>query len=106
MKRLFSFLVVVFTLLFFTSYTNPQTYIVLSWNDLGMHCANKDFSKIAVLPPYNNVMAQIIKKQSGQLPQIVNIGYRIDYNIPGNTYSVGKTNFWTYAQELFGLPNP
>ena len=45
---------------------NSQQYIVLGWNDLGMHCANKDFSKIAVLPPYNNLQAQIIKKQSGQ----------------------------------------
>ncbi len=85
---------------------NSQQYIVLGWNDLGMHCANQDFSKIAVLPPYNNVLAQIIKKQSGQLPQIVNVGYTVEYNIPGNSYSVGKTNFWTYAQQLFGLPQP
>ena len=33
-------------------------------------------------------------------------GVIVEYNIPGNTYSVGKTNFWTYAQQLFGLPQP
>lgn len=93
-------------LLFTVSFSNSQTYILIGWNDLGMHCANKDFSKMAVLPPYNNVYAQLILKQTGQLPQIINVGYKIEYNIPGNTYSVGKTNFWTYAQVLFGLPSP
>lgn len=88
-----------------TAYSQ-QTYILLGWNDLGMHCANQDFSKVAVLPPYNNVHAQLILKQPGQLPQIVNVGFRLEYSIPGNTYSVGKTNFWTYAQALFGLPSP
>ena len=39
-------------------------YIIIGWNDLGMHCANKDFSKMAVLPPYNNLKAHIIKKGS------------------------------------------
>jgi hypothetical protein len=83
-----------------------QQYILLGWNDLGMHCSNKDFSKIGVLPPYNNVHAQIIKKIPGQLPQIVTAGFTIEYSIPNNTYSAGKTNFWTYAQQLFNLPQP
>ncbi len=83
-----------------------QQYVLLGWNDLGMHCSNKDFSKMGILPPYNNVYAQLIKKQTGQSPQIVTAGFVIEYSIPGNTYSVGKTNFWTYAQALFGLPDP
>ena len=83
-----------------------QEYILLGWNDLGMHCANKDFSKIAVLPPYNNINAQLIRKVPNQLPQLVTAGYTVEYSIPYNTYSVGKTNFWTYAQQLFGLSQP
>jgi hypothetical protein len=106
MKRILIFIVIIFFSAFFCTSSRSQQYIILGWNDLGMHCANKDFSKIAVLPPYNNVESQIIKKQTGQLPQIVVGGYKIQYNIPGNTYSVEKTNFWTYAQELFGLPQP
>jgi hypothetical protein len=110
MKTLFSFFSVVIFLLSAVISPNisfsQQTYILLGWNDLGMHCANQDFSKVAVLPPYNNVQAQLILKQPGQNPQIVNAGYKIEYYIPGNTYSVGKTNFWTYAQQLFGLPQP
>jgi len=83
-----------------------QTYVLLAWNDLGMHCANKDFSTIAVLPPFNNIYAQLIKKTPGQIPEIITSGVIVEYNIPGNTYSVGKTNFWTYAQQLFNLPQP
>ncbi|HRA66468.1 MAG TPA: hypothetical protein PL187_10635, partial [Caldilinea sp.] len=36
-------------------------YVVLGWNDLGMHCYNRDFQNLAVLPPYNNLWAQVIK---------------------------------------------
>jgi hypothetical protein len=61
---------------------------------------------MAVLPPYNTVTAQLIKKIPGGLPQLVTVGYTVSYSIPGNTYSVGKTNFWTYAQQLFGLSQP
>jgi hypothetical protein len=89
-------------------YSKPTTasgeYIVIAWNDLGMHCSNKDFSTMAVLPPYNNLKAQVIKRGSGgTLPQIITTGVRVTYEIPGNTYSVGKTNFWDYAQKLFGV---
>lgn len=84
---------------------SAQSYVLLGWNDLGMHCSNKDFSKIAVLPPYNNIRAQLVmKSQDGA--DLVTTGYTVSYSIPGNTYSVGKTNFWTYAQQLFALPAP
>jgi hypothetical protein len=83
-----------------------QEYVLVAWNDLGMHCANQDFSKIAVLPPFNNVNAQLILRQSDQPPLVVTSGYTLEYSIPNNTYSVGKTNFWTYAQQIFGLPAP
>jgi hypothetical protein len=86
--------------------TFAQNYVLIGWNDLGMHCSNKYFSKIAVLPPYNNITAQLLLIQPDQMPQIVTSGYTIEYSIPNNTYSVGKTDFWTYAQQLFNLPNP
>lgn len=103
-----SFLTVILliTFLFSSQSSISQQYILIAWNDLGMHCSNKDFSKIAVLPPYNNIYAQLILKMPNQLPQILKAGYKIEYSIPFNTYSVGKTNFWTYAQELFNLPQP
>lgn len=103
MKLLFFFMLLP---LFNFHSTLSQQYVLLGWNDLGMHCSNKDFSKIGILPPYNNVFAQLIKKQPGQLPLVVNTGFTVEYSIPGNTYSVGKTNFWQYAQALFNLPSP
>lgn len=104
MRKLITCFVIVFIFSFINS--NAQQYILLGWNDLGMHCANQNFSKMAVLPPYNNVYAQLILKMPNQNPQIVRNGFSIEYSIPGNSYSVGKTNFWTYAQQLFGLPQP
>lgn len=101
------FLLALLILLAVTVSLNSQDhYILLGWNDLGMHCANRYFSKVVVLPPYNNLYAQLIKKSPGMLPQVISAGYKIEYSIPGNTYSVGKTDFWTYAQQIFGLPNP
>ncbi len=84
--------------------STSDKYIVLAWNDLGMHCYNRDFSDLAVLPPYNTLWAQVIKV--GDPPQIVTSGISVTYSFPDNTYSVGKSNFWTYAQQLFGLPAP
>ncbi|MCF8368497.1 MAG: hypothetical protein K9G76_05595 [Bacteroidales bacterium] len=82
-------------------------YIIIGWNDLGMHCANQDFSKVVVLPPYNTLYAQVIKRGSASnLPEIVTSGVSVAYNIPGNTYSVGKTNFWDYEDQLFGVNLP
>lgn len=83
-------------------------YILLGWNDLGMHCANKNFADLCVLPPFNNVWGTLIQRgDPSHLPQIVgSTGYRVSYAIEGNTYSVGKTDFWTYAYQLFGVHLP
>jgi hypothetical protein len=90
-----------------TNLTAKSTYIIIAWNDLGMHCANKYFENLCILPPYNVQHAQVIKVGSaGILPQISTFGLKTTYEIPGNTYSVGKTNFWTYAYQLFGVALP
>jgi hypothetical protein len=66
-----------------------------------MHCYDRDYTDMMVLPPYNNLWAQVIKR--GDPPEIVTTGVTVNYSYPTNTYSVGKTNFWTYAQKLFGV---
>lgn len=79
-------------------------YVVLSWNDLGMHCMNQSHANLSVLPPYNNLYAQVIHRGDAYtLPMILDQDATVEYSIPGNTYSVGKTDFWTYAQHLFGV---
>ena len=35
------------------------TYKVLGWNDLGMHCMDSDYSVFSILPPFNNLHAQV-----------------------------------------------
>jgi hypothetical protein len=72
-----------------------------------MHCYDQDFSSLAILPPYNTLVAQVIKV--GDPPQVVTSGVVVRYRFPENTYSVGrkgrpdKTNFWRYAEALFGV---
>lgn len=76
-------------------------YVLLGWNDLGMHCYNRDFQDLGVLPPYNTLWAQVIKR--GNPPVIMTDTVTVTYRFPDNTYSVGKSNFWTYAKQLFGV---
>ena len=94
----------------------PQTqptgdkFVMVAWNNLGMHCYDGDYSVFGILPPYNTLVAQVI--QVGDPPKIVTDGFAIHYEFPGNTYSAGKpgkpdkTNFWQYAQQLFHLASP
>lgn len=78
-----------------------QQYIILGWNDLGMHCYNRDFKDLAVLPPYNTLWAQVVLR--GDPPKIITSTVTVKYSFPDNTYSVGKSNFWDYAQQLFNV---
>ncbi len=80
-----------------------SSYVVFAWNDLGMHCLNPSYDKAVVLPPYNTLTAQVIKR--GDPPTVVTTGLTVQYRIINNTYSSGKGlygQFWTYAQKLFG----
>jgi hypothetical protein len=69
-----------------------EDYVVLAWNDLGMHCYNRDFTDLGVLPPFNTLWAQVIR--IGDPPQVVTQGLRVEFFFEDNTYSVGKSNFW------------
>ncbi len=82
-------------------------YVLIGWNDLGMHCSNKNFADLAVLPPYNTVWATLIRRgNTTTLPPVVNTGYSVTYGFEANTYSVGKTDFWSYEDLLFGVNLP
>lgn len=86
-----------------------MAYVVFAWNDLGMHCLNPTYDQAVILPPYNTVWAQVIRR--GDPPQIVTAGLTVEYRIVDNTYSYGKTDshggdfaqFWDNAQALFGV---
>ena len=88
--------------------TPAGNYVALANNDLGMHCADLDYRVFSILPPYNVVHSQVIKK--GSEPQImdhtqVDLYYKASPNpadslLPGaitttsTNYGGFKTNFW------------
>ena len=90
----------------------PGDIAVISWNDLGMHCYNRDFDDLAVLPPANTLWAQVVRV--GNPPQVITTGVTVEYSFPDNTNSTSKSNFWSTnpytpvqnAQKLFGLSAP
>ncbi len=87
-----------------------MSYIVLAWNDLGMHDLGATYDKDVFLPPYNTIWAQVIRR--GDPPQIVTTGVTLEYRIVDNTYSYGKGTasplrsygqFWDNSFDLFGV---
>jgi hypothetical protein len=85
-------------------------YIVTAWGELGMHCMDgKDYSIFSVLPPYNTIHAQVVRRT--EPPTVIITGITVTYEAVAdtagsiNTSSASKTNFWTFVQALF-LQNP
>ncbi len=76
-------------------------YIVIGWNDLGMHCYDQDYSVFSILPPYNTLWAQVIR--IGDPPQIITDTVKVEFGFPDNSESASKTNFWDYEDKLFGV---
>ena len=81
------------------------THLVVGYNDLGMHCMQSDFSQMMILPPYNTLHAQVIRR--GAEPEIVQGGdASVTFELPTNTHSSDKCNFWKFAPQLLGANVP
>jgi hypothetical protein len=83
--------------------------VVLAANDLGMHCMDLEFSIFSILPPFNVVNAQVVGHDANGNPVLlddldVDVRYGAITDALGsiNSYSRGKTGFWSYANSLFG----
>ena len=86
---------------------SPATHIVLAWNDLGMHCMNQTHANLvgpAALQHAAGPGHPARRRDHAAL--LITQGVTLEYSFPGNTYSVGKTDFWTYAFDLFGVNLP
>jgi hypothetical protein len=84
--------------------TASPIYTLLAWNDLGMHCMDGDYSVFAILPPYNNLHAQIVDSSGNKLSgEGLTLTYEAMTDADGsiNSISSNKTNFWQYAKALF-----
>lgn len=88
---------------------NTGSYMLSAWNDLGMHCMDgNDYSVFSILPPYNNLHAQIKNKSGDLVTSGITITYEATTGMDGkiNTTTYTKTNFWDYVTDLFGAsPN-
>ena len=71
--------------------TTSGTWKIVGWNDLGMHCMDgKDYSVYSILPPYNNVNAQIIS--GGKLVKSAT-GLKVTYEaVADPTGSINRTS--------------
>jgi hypothetical protein len=85
-------------------------WTLLGWNNLGMHCMDSDYGVFSILPPYNVIHAQLIRTVNGQAELITNAaGLEVTYEAiadPDGSMTRtarGKTDFWSYVQQLFGL---
>ncbi len=84
--------------------------VVFAWNDLGMHCLNPTYDTAVILPPYNTVWAQVVRR--GNPPEILTNGITVEYRMVNNSTSQKSATspvasdfrqFWTYALDLFGV---
>jgi hypothetical protein len=79
-------------------------YSVFAWNDLGMHCLSPSYDQVVILPPYNTLIAQVVKR--GSPPELMPAGITVEYSVENNTRSYGKRffgQFWDNCLALFGV---
>ncbi|HMK66582.1 MAG TPA: carboxypeptidase-like regulatory domain-containing protein, partial [Thermodesulfobacteriota bacterium] len=56
-----------------------MSYVIFSWNDLGMHCDQDDYSYFMVLPPYNTLKAQVFRR-GGEGASLITSGITVSYS--------------------------
>ncbi len=104
---LFLAVLVACALLVVVPITAAGGWTLIGWNDLGMHCMDGDYSIYTILPPFNNIHAQLIDS-SGHLVKSgsgVSVTYSAVADAGGsiNSTSAAKTNFWQFVNGLFGV---
>ena len=93
---------------------STPTVKVFSFNNLGMHCYDSDFSVFSILPPFNTVNAQVVRRGAGVTNPVIlddtqaTVFFRAvaDKRKSINTTSANKTNFWDHVSALFAASLP
>lgn len=89
----------------------PNEYLITIHYDLGMHCTGFDLSYCCILPPYNSILAQIIKTSGApsEKPVILTEADLLAknqilwYEHEQNTYSEGpKMLYWNVPVDVNG----
>ncbi|MFW5488113.1 MAG: cytochrome ubiquinol oxidase subunit I [Desulfovibrio sp.] len=85
--------------------SEKDEYVLLTWNNLGMHCISDSYSEWVLLPPANDIFGQLIRR--GPLPEVVTEGVRLTYKVePGFEEPAKLCDFWTHVKSLFGAQPP
>jgi len=77
-------------------------YVLLSWNNLGMHCLSDSDPWWVILPPANDLHAQLILR--GETPEVVTEGVEIAFTVePGFEHPEDDVEFWKHVESNFGV---
>ncbi len=80
-------------------------YVLLAWNNLGMHCISDSDQNWILLPPANDLFAQLIKRD--YIPEVVKENIAISYQVePGFENPASQVRFWEFAHIIFGMDQP
>ena len=84
---------------------DKDEYVLLAWNNLGMHCISDCYAEWVLLPPANDIFAQLVKR--GEKPQVITEGVKLNYFVePGFEKPADVCSFWKHAKSLFGAQPP
>jgi len=79
-----------------------DNYVLLVWNDLGMHCISDCDRMFSFLPPANTLEAQLIRR--GPQPELVSGGVELTYKVqPGYENPSAHVEFWEFCESLYGV---
>ncbi len=73
-------------------------YKIMMNYELGMHCTGFEFAYCCVLPPYNSILAQVVKPQAVEPPVTGGDFPRLLSGDPGNVDGLGRSNVLRDAQ--------
>ena len=77
-------------------------YVLLAWNNLGMHCLSDSDPWWVILPPANDLHAQLIRR--GENPELVAENVVLTYRVEsGFEHPEAQVEFWHHARSNFGL---
>ena len=81
---------------------DKDEYVLLSWNNLGMHCISDAYKYWVLLPPANDLYAQLIKR--GDKPQVVTKDVVLTFKVqPEFENPAERSLFWQYEDKIFGV---
>jgi mono/diheme cytochrome c family protein len=87
------------------AHEEDDEYVLLAWNNLGMHCISDSDPYWILLPPANDLFAQLIRKDD--FPEIVTQGVKLRYKVQkGFQNPAGEVRFWEFSQSLVGKKLP